>query len=76
MSETQHLIDLTTLLERHPYVPKSRSGRQKWRRDYDFPEATYLTPNCPLWSEDEIQQWIATRPKGLAAMRKTYECNR
>lgn len=31
-------------------------------RDYGFPPGMLLGPNTRAWSEDEIEQWVASRP--------------
>lgn len=30
--------------------------------DYDFPAGMLLGPNSRAWREDEIEQWLASRP--------------
>jgi len=39
-----------------------------WRREREggFPKRIRLSPRCVGWDADEINAWIAARPKGLA----------
>jgi predicted DNA-binding transcriptional regulator AlpA len=37
----------------------------RWVRDKVFPEPMLLRPNYPVWPEDEVDAWIAARPRGL-----------
>ncbi len=40
-----------------------------WRRERanDFPRRVILGPNSTGWIEEEIDQWIASRPRGLSS---------
>ena len=33
-----------------------------WIRDHDFPTGFLLGPNSRAWREDEVEDWLATRP--------------
>ncbi len=55
---------------RKPAVRKSSglSDSQIWRKsndpDDDFPAAVSLGPNATGWFEDEIIEWLESRPRG------------
>jgi hypothetical protein len=38
-----------------------------WIRRYGFPPGQLTGPNSRTWGEDEVQDWIATRPVGPKA---------
>jgi len=36
----------------------------RWIRERGFPEGKWLGDNTKGWPEDEIEAWLASRPKG------------
>ena len=69
---------------RRPEVKKitglSESSIDRLEKTGKFPERLILTSNSIGWYEDEINEWLATRPRGIApapqkanqARRKAY----
>jgi prophage regulatory protein len=41
----------------------SRITRWRWRRKGKFPAPVELGPNCIGYFEDEIQEWLSSRPR-------------
>ena len=41
-----------------------------WIRDHDFPAGLLAGPNSRLWPEDEVEQWLASRPTAPKASNK------
>jgi predicted DNA-binding transcriptional regulator AlpA len=35
-----------------------------------FPPGRLVTPNSRAWTEDEVDQWIASRPSGKKTLRQ------
>ncbi|MCP4400851.1 MAG: AlpA family phage regulatory protein [bacterium] len=54
---------------REPEVSRitGRSRVSRWRdeRAGKFPKRVHIGPNAIGWFEDEIQEWLETRPRGL-----------
>lgn len=44
-------------------VGVTRSTVYRWMRESDFPEPIRVAPGCVRWSEREIEEWIASRPR-------------
>jgi len=44
----------------------SRVTRWRWERKGIFPQRLRLGKNAIGWREDEVEEWIATRPRGVA----------
>ena len=36
---------------------------KRWVQTRGFPAGNQLGPNTRVWTEDEIQEWLANRPK-------------
>jgi hypothetical protein len=51
----------TQVLQRFP-IPKSRTGLRNWIRRQGFPAPVYANRNCPIFDEDRIVDWFASRP--------------
>ena len=49
------------LISSYP-VPKSRPGLRNWIKKLGFPAPTYANPNCPIFEDEQVAQWFATRP--------------
>ena len=45
------------------------SGAQVWRKSVDpkddFPESIVLGPNAVGWYENEVSEWVNSRPRGV-----------
>ncbi len=41
-----------------------------WIRDHGFPAGLLAGPNSRLWPEDEVEQWLASRPTAPKASSK------
>ena len=39
----------------------------RWIANGQFPPGRYLGPNTRVWTEDEIAEWLASRPTGKGA---------
>lgn len=64
----QNSLERVPLL-RQPAVCRALGGIGKttlwrWIREGRFPKAIRLGANCVAWREDEVNQWIASRPRG------------
>lgn len=46
-------------------ILNNRVTLKNWIARYDFPRGQLLGPNTRVWSEDEIQDWVARRPVEL-----------
>ena len=64
-------IDAMTRILREPDVQRltgvSRVTRWRWEKDGQFPQRVRLGKNIIGWREQEILQWIESRPRGFAA---------
>lgn len=45
----------------------SRTTRWRLERNQKFPARIRLSPNSVGWLEEEVLDWIASRPRGMAA---------
>jgi predicted DNA-binding transcriptional regulator AlpA len=54
------LLRYSDLVERG--VVASRMTLWRLIREYDFPAGKLITPNARAWDEEEVNEWIATRP--------------
>jgi predicted DNA-binding transcriptional regulator AlpA len=43
-------------------IVSNRVTLQNWIRDRDFPRGQLTGPNSRTWSEDEVQDWLDSRP--------------
>ena len=43
-------------------IVSSRVQLGRLQRYYGFPRGRMLSPNCRTWTEQEIEQWYASRP--------------
>jgi len=43
-------------------IVKSRMTLHRLIDGQGFPPGQLITPNCRAWSEDEVNQWLASRP--------------
>lgn len=51
----------TQLINNYP-VPSSRPGLRNWVKRNGFPKPFYANPNTPIWTDDVVAEWFATRP--------------
>ncbi len=59
------------ILTKHEVVDRtSLSSSTIWRRMKagDFPMSVQLTPGKIGWHEEEIEQWLESRPRGIAEL--------
>jgi len=43
-------------------IVKSWPMLRRWIKLYNFPEGRKLGPNTRVWTEEELEAWLATRP--------------
>ena len=43
-------------------IDKNRATLSRWIRQAGFPSGVLLGPNTRAWTEDEIEQWLKSRP--------------
>ena len=58
MSKT--LLRFKHLKQRH--IVENWPQLKRWIETQDFPPGRYLGPNSRAWTEDEIDDWLDTRP--------------
>jgi len=54
-------LNRAQLVNSYP-VPTSRPGLRNWIKKLDFPAPAYANPNCPLFDDELVAEWFATRP--------------
>ena len=62
----KRLLRFSAVRER---VPVTAPTIMAWVRDRIFPESVQLNPghiNSPIACEDEVEEWLATRPRGFS----------
>ncbi|TYL87382.1 helix-turn-helix transcriptional regulator [Bradyrhizobium cytisi] len=57
--EARRMLTMDQVLE---LVPVGKSTLKRMIKSKDFPSAHYITPNKPIWYEDEIVDWQETLP--------------
>lgn len=62
MSKIKYL-SVAGLIDKIDVFPHSRQGRNKFIRNSNFPQPYYFNANTPVWSEPEVDEWLATRPR-------------
>jgi hypothetical protein len=43
-------------------IVKNRVTLANWIQNHGFPTGRLVGPNTRLWSEDEVEAWLASRP--------------
>jgi predicted DNA-binding transcriptional regulator AlpA len=59
----QRRLRLSDLIELG--IVKNRPTLHNWIRDLGFPLGKLTGPNSRTWTEDEVQEWIDSRPTAL-----------
>ncbi len=43
-------------------VLANRTTLANWTKHEGFPPGRLLSPSCRVWTEDEVERWLASRP--------------
>jgi predicted DNA-binding transcriptional regulator AlpA len=43
-------------------IAKSREQLRTMQEDYGFPLGRWMTPNVRVWTEEEVNTWLESRP--------------
>ena len=51
-------------------VVNSRANLSNWIKKYGFPPGQLIGPNSRVWTEAEVEAWLAIRPTALKPVPK------
>lgn len=56
-------LSVAGLIDKIDVFPRTRQGRNSFIKKSGFPKPYYFNSNTPVWSEQEVDDWLTNRPR-------------